>query len=63
MGIEWALGDPREHPIDFTEGPLGKADALRLVPGRGILEIGLGEWPNDEPARHFRSVAVVEFLT
>jgi hypothetical protein len=41
---------------------LRQSDALFLVPAHGILDIGLGEWPNYEPARPYRSVAVVEFL-
>jgi hypothetical protein len=36
--LKWALGDPREHPIDITEEPRGKPGALRLAPARGILE-------------------------
>jgi hypothetical protein len=50
--LKWALGDPRERSIDITEESRRKPGALRLVPARGILEIGLGEWPNDEPAAH-----------
>ena len=50
--LKWALGDPRERSIDITEELRGKPGAVRLVSARGILEIGLGKWPNDEPAGH-----------
>jgi hypothetical protein len=43
----------------FTRTVVGPAI---LVPPRGILEIGLGEWPNDEPAGHSRLAAAAELL-
>jgi hypothetical protein len=59
--LKWALRQPREHPIDITEEPLGEPSALRLVQ-RGILEIGLGKWPNDEPADHCDLLPAVDLL-
>jgi hypothetical protein len=50
--LEGAFADTREGLVDIIEEPIGKPDALLFVPSRGILEIGLGEWPNDEPAWH-----------
>jgi hypothetical protein len=60
--LEWPLADARERSIDIAEESFGETGLFVLVPPRGVVEIGLGEWPNDEPARHFRSVAVVELL-
>lgn len=60
--LEWPLANARERSIDIAEESFGETGSFVLVPPRGVLEIGLGEWPNDEPARHFRSVAVVELL-
>lgn len=39
--LKWVFGDPRERPFDIVEEPPGKPAALRVVPARGILEIGL----------------------
>ena len=44
--------DARERAIDIAEESIGETGSFVLVPPRGILEIGLGEWPNDEPAGH-----------
>jgi hypothetical protein len=46
------LAQPHERPIDIFEKPLGEPWSLLVVLLRGILEIGLGERPNDEPAGH-----------
>jgi hypothetical protein len=48
--LEWPLVDARERPIDIIEKPIGEPGSLVVVPLRGVLEIGLSEWPNDEPA-------------
>jgi hypothetical protein len=50
--LERTLADAFQGPIDITEEPSGKPWALLLVPPRGVLEIGLGERPNDDPAGH-----------
>ena len=50
--LEWPLANARERSIDIAEEPFGETGSFVLVPPRGILEIGLGEWPNDEPAGH-----------
>ena len=50
--LERALSDAFQCPIDIIEKPARKPRSLLLVPARGVLEIGLGERPNDEPARH-----------
>jgi hypothetical protein len=50
--LEWSFADVRERTIDIAEESFGETCSLVLVPPRGILEIGLGEWPNDEPAGH-----------
>jgi hypothetical protein len=50
--LEWALANAGERTIDITEESLGETGSFVLVPPRGILEIGLGEWPNDEPVGH-----------
>jgi hypothetical protein len=50
--LEWPLADAREGAIDVAEESLCETGSFVLVPPRGILEIGLGEWPNDEPAGH-----------
>jgi hypothetical protein len=60
--LEWSLADARERSVDIAEEPLGEPGSLVLVPPPGILEIGLSEWPNDEPAAHSISVAAVELL-
>lgn len=36
--------------------------SLVLVPSRGLLEIGLGERPNDEPASHDGLPGILELL-
>ncbi len=38
----------RERSIDVAEEPFRETGSFVVVPPRGILEIGLGEWPNDE---------------
>jgi len=50
--LEWPLADARERSVDIAEEALGEPSSLVLVPPRGILEVGLSEWPNDEPAAH-----------
>ncbi|PYR73408.1 MAG: hypothetical protein DMF86_20655 [Acidobacteria bacterium] len=50
--LEWSLADAGECLIDVGEEPFGKPSSLVAVPARGILEIGLGERPNDEPPSH-----------
>ena len=50
--LEWSLSDTRQRVIDIAEESLGETGSFVLVPPRGIVEIGLGEWPNDEPAGH-----------
>src|SRR5687768_2713389 len=50
--LEWPLADAYKRAIDVSEKPVGEPRALGLVPPRSILEIGLGEWPNDEAAGH-----------
>jgi hypothetical protein len=50
--LEWPLANAREGLIDIAEESLGETGSLFSVPVRGILKIGLGEWPNDEPAGH-----------
>jgi methylase of polypeptide subunit release factors len=45
--LEWLLTDTHERAIDIAEESLGEAGPFVLVPSRGILEIGLGERPND----------------
>src|SRR5438477_1564003 len=47
--LQRAFADTREGPIGVVEEPLRESDALFLVPARSVLEIGLDEWPNDEP--------------
>ena len=61
-GIERALTDAVQRPIDITEKPTGKPGSLLLVPTRGVLEIGLSERPNDEPAGHSDSGTAIELL-
>ena len=60
--LEWPLADARERPIDITEKSIGEPGSLVLVPPRGILEIGLSEWPNDEPAGHSVQWRLSNFL-
>ena len=60
--LEWPLTDTYKRPIDVTEKPVGESGALHLVPPRGILEIGLGEWPNDETAGHAVQWPLSNFL-
>jgi hypothetical protein len=60
--LEWSLENARERSIDIVEESCGETGSFVPVPSRGILEIGLSEWPNDEPAGHSRSVAAVELF-
>src|SRR5918994_3252996 len=60
--LEWPLADARERSVDIAEEALGEPGSLVLVPPRGILEIGLGERPNDEPTGHSRLAAVIELV-
>ena len=46
--MEWPLADARERSIDIAEEPFGETGSFVLVPPRAIVEIGLGEWPNDD---------------
>jgi len=50
--LEWPFPNARERSVDIADEPLGEPGSIVLVPPCGILEIGLGEWPNDEPAGH-----------
>jgi hypothetical protein len=50
--LEWPFANAVEGSTDVGKKPFGKASPLVFVPSCGILEIGLGERPNDEPARH-----------
>jgi hypothetical protein len=60
--LEWPLANARERSIDIAEESFGETSSFVLVPPRGILEIGLGERPNDEPAHHAMSATAVELL-
>ena len=60
--LEWPLADARERSVDIAEEALGEPGSLVLVPPRGILEIGLSEWPNDEPAAHSIQWLLSNFL-
>jgi hypothetical protein len=60
--LEWPLADARERSVNIAEEPLGEPGSLVLVPPRGILEIGLSEWPNDEPAAHSIQWLLSNFL-
>jgi hypothetical protein len=42
--LEWLLADARERPVDIAEEPVVKPGSFVLVPSRGILEIGLGDY-------------------
>jgi hypothetical protein len=46
------------HPPEIS----ARDGLLVLVPSRGIIEIGLGERPNDEAAGHRCLLAAVELL-
>jgi hypothetical protein len=50
--LEWPFANTVEGSSDVGKKPFGEASSLVFVPSRGILEIGLGKRPNDEPARH-----------
>jgi len=50
--LEWPLADASKRLVDIAEKAAPETVMLFVVPSRGILEIGLGEWPNDEPAGH-----------
>jgi hypothetical protein len=60
--LEWPLADARERSVDIAEEPLGEPGSLVLVPSRGIFEIGLSEWPNDEPAAYSIQWLLSNFL-
>ena len=60
--LEWSLSNAVERSIGLGEEFLGETGSFVLVPSRGIVEIGLGEWPNDEPASHCGSVMAIELL-
>lgn len=60
--LEWPLTNACERPTDFAEEFRPKFGLLVVVPSCGIREIGLGEWSNDEPARHAGSMLAVEAL-
>jgi hypothetical protein len=60
--LERPVADARERSVDIAEEPLGEPRSLVLVPPRGILEIGLSEWPNDEPAAHSIQSLLLNFL-
>jgi hypothetical protein len=60
--LEWRLTDARERSVDIDEEALDESGTLVLVPPRGILEIGLSEWPNDEPAAHSIQWLLSNFL-
>jgi hypothetical protein len=60
--LEWPLADARERSVDVAKEPLGEPGSLVLVPPCGILEIGLSEWPNDEPAAHSIQWPLSNFL-
>ena len=59
--LQWPFADTRKHAIHVAEEAIGEPGVLIVVPPRGIVEIALGESPNDEPTRHV-SVVGVEFL-
>jgi hypothetical protein len=50
----WSGRSPMRANVRLTSprNRSGEIGSFVLVPPRGILEIGLGEWPNDEPAGH-----------
>jgi hypothetical protein len=50
--LECPFADASECSIDIAEESFGETGSFVFVPPRGILEIGLGERPNDEPAGH-----------
>ena len=60
--LEWPLADARERSIDIAQEPFVEPGSLVLVPPRGIFEIGLSEWPNDEPAAHSIQWLLSNFL-
>jgi hypothetical protein len=60
--LEWPLSNAVEGSIDLREESLRETGSFVLVPPRGIVEIGLREWPNDEPASHCGSVVAIELL-
>jgi hypothetical protein len=60
--LEWPLANARERSIDIAEESSGETGSFVLVPTRGILEIGLGERPNDEPAGHSIQLRLSNFL-
>jgi hypothetical protein len=60
--LEWPFPNARERSIDIVEESFGETGSFVLVPPRGILEIGLGEWPNDEAAGHSVQWRLSKFL-
>src|SRR5262249_27029274 len=57
------LADPRECSTDISKKARRKSGTLAVVPLRGRCDIGLSEWPNDDPARHRHSRSTVELLS
>lgn len=60
--LDGPLADACERSIDIAEEALGESGSIILVPPRGMREIGLGEWPNDEPAAHSIQWLLSSFL-
>src|SRR5689334_5425909 len=56
------LADAREGSVDLAEKAARETVMLFVVPSRGIVEIGLGEWPNDEPAGQRCLLPAIELL-
>ncbi|HEY0874389.1 MAG TPA: hypothetical protein VGD94_13035 [Vicinamibacterales bacterium] len=50
--LERAFADSCEGSFDVTEELIRESGSLVLVPPGGILEVGLGERPNDDRAAH-----------
>lgn len=60
--LEWPFANAVEGSSDVGKKSFAKAGPLVFVPSRGFLEIGLGKWPNDEPARHSNQRRLSSFL-
>jgi hypothetical protein len=60
--LVWLLAYARKRSVDIAEEAFGEPGPLIVVPPRGILEIGLGERPNDEPADHSQLALAAELL-
>jgi hypothetical protein len=60
--LEWPFANAVEGSTDVGKKSFGKACPFVFVPSRGILEIGLGKWPNDEPAGHSNQLRLSSFL-